>query len=185
MQEGLPDKFAIERHDMTSMTIGSQGHPNRTRIPTRSALHLPGEAGPNQDEVLEEEDRAIAGMALYIASTCEPSSMVSLGPGAHGGPARYIGVMKPIHLYLELEAWCNIHDIPKPSFQTLLRALDKCGCVRFRKTAGQHPNCDRRMHCKRLLHAPPPEKNSTATNTGVGGILQAHLVAMVRPWCGL
>ena len=172
---------------MTIMTIGAQGNPNRTRIPTLSALNLPGEGGPNQDEVLEEEDRAIAGMALYIASTCEPSSMVSLGPGAHGGLARYIGVMKPIHLYLELEAWCSIQETPKPSFQTLLLALDKCGCVRFRKTAGQHPNCDRRMRFKRLLHAPPPQKkkNSTAANTGVGGILQSHLVAMVRPWCGL
>ena len=78
-------------------------------------------------KVLEEEDRAIAGMALYIASTCAPSSMVSLGPGAHGGPARYIGV--PIHLYLELEAWCSIQDIPKHFFQTLSRALGKCGCV--------------------------------------------------------
>ena len=138
---------------MTSMTIGAQGRPNRTRIPARSALHLLGEAAPNQDEVLEAEDWASAGMALYIASTCEPSSMVSLGPGAHGGPARYIGVMKPIHLYLELEAWCSIQDIPQPSFQTLLRALDKCGCVRFRKTAGQHPNCDRCMHFKPLLDA--------------------------------
>ena len=61
--EGLPDKFSIEGHDLTSMTIGAEGHPNRTRIPTRSALHLPGEACPNQDEVLEEEERAIAGLA--------------------------------------------------------------------------------------------------------------------------
>ena len=67
-QKGLPDKFSIERHDMTSMTIGTQGHPNRTTIPARSALTPPGEAGPNQDEVLEEEERAIASMALYIAS---------------------------------------------------------------------------------------------------------------------
>ena len=89
--EGLPDKFSIERHDMTSMTIGTQGHPNRTTIPTRSALHPPGEAGPNQDEVPEEEERAIASMALYLASAHEPSSMVGLGPRAHGGPARYVG----------------------------------------------------------------------------------------------
>ena len=85
--EGLPDKFSIKRHDMTSMTIGTQGDPNRTTIPARSALHPPGEAGPNKGEVLEEEEQAIAGMALYIASTHEPSSMVSLGPGTHGGPA--------------------------------------------------------------------------------------------------
>ena len=158
MQKVCQKNISIERRDMTSMTIGAQGHPNRTRIPARSALHLPGEAGHNQDEVLEEEDRAIAGMTLYIASACEPSSMVSLGPGAHGGPARYIGVMKPIHLYLELEAWCSIQDFPKPSFQTLLRAFDKCGCVRFRKTAGQHPNCNRCVHFKRRLHAPPKKK---------------------------
>ena len=83
--EGLPDKFSIERHDMTSMTIGTQCRPNRTTIPARSALHPLGEVGPNQDEVLEEEERAIASMALYIASAHEPSSMVSLGQGAHGG----------------------------------------------------------------------------------------------------
>ena len=64
---------------MTSMTIGTQGHPNRTTIPARSALHPLGEVGPNQDEVLEEEERAIASSALYIASAHEPSSMVSLG----------------------------------------------------------------------------------------------------------
>ena len=100
----------------------------------------------------------MSSMALYIASAHAPSSMVSLGPRAHGGPARYIGVMKPIHfLYLELEAWCSIQNIPKPSFHTNLRALHKCGCVRFRKTAWQHPNCDTCMHFRRLLRAPPPK----------------------------
>ena len=96
--EGLPDKFSIERHDMTSVTIGTQGHPNRTTIPARSALQPLGAVGHNQDEVLEEEERAIASMASYIASAHEPSSMVGLGPGAHGGLALYIGVVKPIHL---------------------------------------------------------------------------------------
>ena len=57
--------------------------------------------------------------------------------------------MKPTDLYLELEAWRSIQYIPQPSSHTLLRALDKCGCVRFRKTAGQHPNRDTCMHCKR------------------------------------
>ena len=75
--EGLPDKFSIERHDMTSMTIGAQGHPNRTTIPARSALHIDEESRPNQEEVLEKEERAIASMALYIANAHEPSSMVS------------------------------------------------------------------------------------------------------------
>ena len=127
--EGLPDRFSIHWHDAKSLTIG----PNKTLVPARSAssaLDLDG------DQVQEEEARAIAGVALYMASAHEPNSMVSLGPGVHGGPVRYIGVMKPIHLYYELEAWCVVQDIPRPSFSTLLRALDQCSCVRFRKTAG-------------------------------------------------
>ena len=76
-----------------------------------------------------------------------------------------IGVTRPIHLYLELEAWRSIQDIPKSSFHTLLRALDKCGCVRFRKTAGQHPNCDTCMHFKRLLRAPTPQTKNPQQRT--------------------
>ena len=111
--EGLPDRFSIHWHDAKSLTIG----PNNTLMPARSASSALGLDG---DEVQEEEARAIAGLALYIASAHEPNSMVSLGPGAHGGPVRYIGVMKPIHLYYEMEAWCVVQDIPKPSFNTLL-----------------------------------------------------------------
>ena len=122
-----------------------------TTVPARSTS---SSNGPDMDEVQEAEERAIAGLALYIASAHEPNSMVGLGPGTPGAPARYIGVMKPIHLYLELEAWCAVQDIPKPSFQTLLRALDQCGCIRFRKTAGQHPNCDTCMRRKKSLRAP-------------------------------
>ena len=56
-------------------------------------------------------------------------------------------------VFLELEAWCNAQEIAKPSFQTLLRALKQCGCIRFRKTAGQHPNCDTCMYYKKRLRA--------------------------------
>ena len=149
--EGLPDKFSIHRHDAESFTIGTQSSPKRTSVPARTASSFHGH---DRDEVLEEEERAIADMALYIASTLEPTSMLRFGPGTHGGPTRYIGVMKPIHLYMELEAWCASQSIPKPSFQTLLRALDQCGCIRFRKTAGQHPNCDTCMHYKQRLRSP-------------------------------
>ena len=156
--EGLPDKFSIHRHDSESFTIGVQAIPNRTTVPARSAS---SSHGPDRDAVLEEEARAIAGLALYITGAREPNSMVGLGPGTHGGPARYIGVMKPIHLYLELEAWCAVQDLPKPSFNTLLRALDRCGCIRFRKTAGQHPNCDACMHYKQCLRAPQSPEQRT------------------------
>ena len=101
-----------------------------------------------------EEERAIAGLALYSASAHEPNAKASLGPGTHWGPARYIRVMKPIHLYLELEAWCAIQEFPKPSFQTLLRALQRCGCIRFRKIDGQRPNCDACVEFKQRLRRP-------------------------------
>ena len=132
--EGLPDRFSIHWHDAKSLTIG----PNNTLMPARSTSSALGLDG---GQVQEEEARAIAGLALYIASAHEPNAMVCLGPGTHGGPVRYIGVMKPIHLYYEMEAWCVVQDIPRPSFTTLLRALDQSRRVRFRKTAGQHPNC--------------------------------------------
>jgi hypothetical protein len=71
----------------------------------------------HDDSSMEEEERAIAGMALYVASTLGPNSSVTMGPGLSGSPTRYIGVVKPIHLYLELEAWCQSQDVAKASFQ--------------------------------------------------------------------
>ena len=93
-------------------------------------------------------------MALYIASTSEPTSIATMGPGLSGTPTRYIGVMKPIHLYLELETWCQGQGVGNPSFQTLLRALDQCGFIRFRKVAGHHVNCDNCTQLKKLLQRP-------------------------------
>ena len=167
--EGLPDRFSLQWHDAETLTIG----PNQTLVPARSASSA---LDFDADRVQEEEARAIAGLALYIASAHEPNSMVSLGPGAHGGPVRYIGVMKPIHLYYEMEAWCVVQDIPKPSFSTLLRALDQCSCVRFRKTAGQHPNCDKCMEYKQRLRAPQrPEQRSL--------VLEEYCQHIFLQWC--
>ena len=156
--EGQPDKLSAHKHDSESFTIGVKDSPNRTTLPARSAS---SSHGPDRDEVLEEEERAIVGMALYMSGAHEPNSFLRSGPNTHGGPARYIGVMKSIHLYMELEAWCACQNIPKPSFQTLLRALEQCGCVRFRKTVGQHPNCDTCMSYKQRRRSPQsPEERA-------------------------
>lgn len=144
--EGLPDRFSIQRHDAKSLTIGTQGDRCRFAMPVRHA---------HDDSSMEEEERAIAGMALYVASTLDPNSSVTMGPGLSGSPTRYIGVVKPIHLYLELEAWCQSQDVAKPSFQTLLRALEECRCIRFRKVAGQHANCDICTDFKKAIAATP------------------------------
>ena len=79
--EGLPDKFCVSRHDLDSFTIGVQGAPNRTAMlgaASSSSSHL------TLNDALEEDERAIAGLALYIASANEPDAMVTLGPGTHG-----------------------------------------------------------------------------------------------------
>ena len=94
--EGLPDKFDIHRRDSKTLTIGTRSDPNRTTLPAHSAS---SSNGPDVEEVLEREERAIADLALYIASGNELNSLVSLGPGINACPTRYIGVMKPIHLY--------------------------------------------------------------------------------------
>ena len=167
--EGLPDRFSLQWHDAETLTIG----PNQTLVPARSASSA---QDFDADRVQEEEARAIAGLALYISSAHEPNSMISLGPGAHGGPVRYIGVVKPIHLYLELEAWCAVQNIPKPSFNTLLRALDQCKCIRFRKTAGQHPNCDKCMEFKLRLRA-PQHPNQRAH------VLEEYCQHIFLQWC--
>jgi hypothetical protein len=96
-----------------SRTIGTQGDHCRFAMPVHDAHDGTG---------MEEEERAIAGMALYVASTLDPNSLVAMGPGSSGSPTRYIGVVKPIRLYLELEAWCQSQGVAKPSFLTLLRA---------------------------------------------------------------
>ena len=64
---------------------------------------------------LEEEERAIAAMALHISASHEPSNTVVLGPGSRWGPPRYIGVMRPRHVWLELQAWCISHDLHTPA----------------------------------------------------------------------
>lgn len=65
---------------------------------------------------MEEEKRAVPGLAWTMPSSQEPSFTVNLAPGTHGGPVRHIGVMNPVHLYLGLEAWCTSQDTPPYAF---------------------------------------------------------------------
>ena len=51
-------------------------------MPAHSASSSHGRDGIEVQE--EEEERAIAGLALYIARAPEPNFMVGMGPGTHG-----------------------------------------------------------------------------------------------------
>ena len=96
--EGLPDRFSILKRDGMSRAIGNQRDHCQFTMPSRDQ---------QVDAQAEAEERAIASMALYVSSTNDPNSSMTIGPGFRGSPTRYIGVVKPIHLYMELEAWCR------------------------------------------------------------------------------
>ena len=171
--EGLPDRFRVERHDASTFTIGAQAYPEGSVVSARSVLRQDDELGPEADEIRDQEERAIASMALYMSNANDPNAMATIGPGTNVGPIRYIGVMRPIHLFLELEAWCACQDMPKPSFQTFLRALDNCNCIRMRKVVGQHANCDECTHYKTALRS----NLTTAQRVEVMEELSKHLLA--------
>ena len=140
--EGLPDRFSILKRDGMSLTIGSQRDHCQFTMPSRDQ---------QVDAQAEAEERAIASTALYVSSANDPNSSMTIGPGFRGSPTRYIGVAKPIHLYMELGAWCQSQKSHRPQFCTFLRALKLRGCIRFRKVAGQHANCDRCVYFKHVL----------------------------------
>lgn len=148
--EGLPDRFKFEHlGGGHTLTIGANEHHNVLERCT--------------DEIKEDEERAIAACALQMVSAHEPCNAVVVGPNTSWGPTRYLGVMKPIHLFLELDAWCKFQEVTTPSFHTLLRALDRCKCIRFRKVVGQHPNCDICVrHKNSLREAKDPRQRAAA-----------------------
>lgn len=102
--------------DGKSMTVAGCGMPKPSVLLVRSVLNDPSDTEAISDadapgEPREEEERVIATMALHAAASQEPHAMTSIGPSLQWGPTRYIGTMRPIHLYVELEAWVAL----KPS----------------------------------------------------------------------
>ena len=104
------------------------------------------------DEIAEEDDRAVASAALYADLCRHEGFMAATGPNVHPGPRRYIGVMRPQDMHLLMAAWCQEMRLACPSFNTFLRALrSSSGSLKFRKLAGQHPNCDECLRHKARL----------------------------------
>ena len=182
--EGLPDRFSVAVRDANSMTIGGCGLPNPTVVPARSALLNQGAEETDGDsipdvldpaEMREEEERAIAGMALYASTAQEPDTMALIGPGTQWGPLRYIGVMRPVHLHLEMRTWCAHFGLSTPSLQTLLRALKACKCLRFRKVAGEHANCDTCTLAKKQL-------KSRSSLTQHAEVMEQYCLHLLDQW---
>jgi hypothetical protein len=151
--EGMPDKWKFEGK---GFTIGDKVVllPKHNLDPWDSSC-LPAEL--DVEETLEEEVRAISKAALFAVMSTEPTAAATLGPNSLPGPRRYIGVMKPVDLY---HFFCTWHQETQttskapPSFQTFLRALVEAKpWIRFRKSAGQHPQCDKCVQFKTLLRA--------------------------------
>lgn len=131
--EGMPDKWHF---DPAARSISASGR----------AVKLPSRL--DDANAQEEESRAIAQAAMHAVLADAPSSISTVGPNVHPGPRRYIGVMKPIQLYLVFISWFQARGLESsvgkhPSFTTFMRALNIARpWLKFRKSAGQHANCD-------------------------------------------
>ena len=132
--EGMPDKWHF---DAKARTISTSGH--AVAIPSRL----------DDDNASEEEARAIAQASMHAILADSSTAIATFGPNVHPGPRRYIGVMKPIELYMVFRNWFSCRDLEiisgskEPSFCTFLRALQIAKpWLKFRKKAGQHANCD-------------------------------------------
>ena len=146
--EGMPDKWHFDTA-ANALALSDR----KIMLPSRLT----------EESVEEEECRAIAQAALYAVLADAPSSIATVGPNVHPGPRRYLGVMKPVHLYLMFLAWYKSRSLgvstnKAPSFSVFLRALESAKpWLKFRKSAGQHANCDVCVHYKqelRKMHGP-------------------------------
>lgn len=162
--EGMPDKWQFEGG--RALTIGdkviqlpihsSTNADNYCNSTATEAMEL------DTEETLEDEVRAISKAALFAIMSTEPTAAAVLGPNTCSAPRRYIGVMKPVDLYQFFRTWfMETQDRTSsrqgpPAFNTFLRALELAKpWIRFRKQAGQHPQCDICLHFKTQLRTGP------------------------------
>ena len=89
--EGMPDRFDFGRGDLHTRTIGDATDPleNYTARASEAAL----------EDRREDEKRQIGRAALVASVLPEPAATAVLGPGLQWGPPRYLGVLRPVHLY--------------------------------------------------------------------------------------
>eukprot|EP00974_Lingulodinium_polyedra_P111840 10818298-Lingulodinium_polyedra.AAC.1 len=67
------------------------------------------------------------------------------GPFLGCGPCRYTRVLRPVEFVWHFLCRCKERCQPRPSYQTFLRALKEAKPrLKFRKSAGQHVNCETR-----------------------------------------
>ena len=144
--EGLPNKFSITKGDgcARALTLGTQSHP---------ASVMTTLVESDSEDSGEEEERKIGALALHIHSAQEAGTEALISPAGKGqAPCRYIGVMRPITLFQLMGEWCSARHKTCPGFSTLLRALHECkSYLKFRKSAGQHANCEVCVSFKKAL----------------------------------
>ena len=144
--EGLPDKFSMAKGDGCSkrLTLGTSEPTRSTRMELESDTEDSG----------EEDERSLSALALHIHSAEEAGTGALRCPAVAGAgaPCRYIGVMRPVALFHLLGEWCGHRNLTCPGFSTLLRALvDAKAFLKFRKSAGQHANCEVCVEFKKAL----------------------------------
>lgn len=135
--EFLPDRFEFD--NMSQVVDGQmlpgqmvQQHEEESQDPQSDFdEHTPYDSYCRDKE---EDERAIAAMAIGSITLNEPFRNAGIGPGQRPGPRRYLGVVKPMILYESMVIWCNDNQMtPHPSFTTFRRALKAARpWIRFR-----------------------------------------------------
>ena len=76
-----------------------------------------------------------------------------------------------------IERCCLLaHMAAYPKEESDQDPLEESRCIRFRKTTGQHPNCDKCMEYKQLLRAPQGPEQRTL-------VLEEYCQHIVLQWC--
>ena len=156
--EFLPDRFEFDP------TLGSRclyvgcseaSHSARQAAEDDSSESSSDKEKLSREELDEQDSRALSALAIKAVVMNNPFSNAAVGPGLAPGPRRYLGVMKANMLFEMLRRWCSQSCLsPAPSWTTFRRALTQARpWLRFRKSQGQHGNCDSCTWFKQQLRA--------------------------------
>ncbi len=140
---GLTINFASEHAKMQSALaetgdVDDQIPPEGSDDETDElCLHLAGDSS--------DEERQIAGAAMFLSQDQAFDALMRCGPGTNQGIRRYLDPGRPIQLWWQYAAVAKQHGSRVASYSSFMRVFhlvfDKIGFLKFRKKRGEHAAC--------------------------------------------
>ena len=137
--EGLPDKFSMSKRDGCTSTL-TLGGKNAATKPSQFEPNYDSDADDVEDWLRlvadsgdeEATERDISGLALHIHTYEQSACDAFHSPANCSVPRRYIGVIRPMTLWLVFLQWCHQFGSAVASFSVFLRTLKTNRFLRFR-----------------------------------------------------